>query len=87
MKRVQNHAPALTSDEQKWIDQNAAEQAQRHERIVADMEDMSEQRDSWIDAFLERIQIRGFNYNCDLLRKIKKEELPKKPKRRFKVVF
>ena len=87
MDRVQDQAPAVTADEQKWINDNAAEQEIRHETIVTDMEKLSPQRDSWIDAFLERLQTRGFNYNCDFLRKIKKEELPKKPKRPFKVVF
>lgn len=87
MSRVQDQAPALTSDEQQWIDNNASEQEIRHEKIVADMEELSPQRNSWIDAFLDRLQTRGFNYNCDFLRKIKKEELPKKPKRPFKVVF
>lgn len=87
MDRVQDQAPAVTAEELKWIDDNAAEQERRHEKIVTDMEELSPQRDSWIEAFLERLQTRGFNYNCDFLRKIKKEELPKKPKRAFKVVF
>lgn len=87
MDRVQHQAPPLTSEQQKWIDDHVAEQALRHEKIVADMEALSEQRDRWIDAFLRRIQTRGFNCNCDMLRIIKKEEIPQKPKRRFKVVF
>ena len=87
MDRVQNQGPALTAEEQQWIDDNAVEQRTRHEKIVTEMEELSTQRDSWIDAFLERLQTRGFNYNCDSLRKVKKEELPEKPKRRFKVVF
>jgi hypothetical protein len=87
MDRVQDQAPALTAEEQQWIDDNAVEQKIRHENIVTEMEELSTQRDSWIDSFLERLQTRGFNYNCDFLRKVKKEELPEKPKRRFKVVF
>lgn len=87
MDRYQDQAPALTAEERQWIEENAAEQDRRHEKIAADMEALSGQRDSWIDAFLERIQTRGFNYNCDALRKIEKEDLPKKPKRPFKVVF
>ena len=45
------------------------------------------QRDQWIEAFLQRIQARGYNVHFNLLRKIKPEEIPKRPKRKFKVVF
>jgi hypothetical protein len=87
MDRVQDEAPVLTDEEQAWIDRNAAEQEQRHADIVTEMERIAPQREGWIDGFLERIQTRGFNYNCDLLRKIPDEEMPKKPKRPFKVNF
>ena len=87
MGRVQDQAPSLTVEEEQWIEENRAEQKLRHEKIVEDMDAISADRDGWIDGFLERLQTRGFNYNCDSLRKIEKEELPEKPKRRFKVVF
>ena len=45
------------------------------------------ERDTWIAAFLERIQTRGFFTHADMKRKIKPEEIPVKPKRKFKVVF
>ncbi len=55
---------------------------------------LSEQRASSVARYLksqkvlfERIQTRGFNYNCDQLRKILKDELPVKPDRPFKVVY
>jgi hypothetical protein len=38
-------------------------------------------------GFLERIQTRGYNVHFNMLRKIKPEEIPKRPKRKFKVVF
>ncbi len=87
MARVQDQAPSATSAEEQWIEENLAEQAVRHEKIVEDMETISDERDEWVDGFLERLQTRGFNFNCDSLQKIEREELPKKPKRPFKVVF
>ena len=87
MKRVQSEAPGPTDEEKDWIDRNATEQRDRYTRIIAEMERIAPDRDAWIDGFLERIQTRGFNYNCDLLREIPDEEMPKKPARPFKVNF
>ena len=87
MPRVQKQAPDLTGAEKAWIEENLAEQRQRHEQIVADMEELAPLRESWIGDFLARIQDLGFNYNCDLKRKIPADEIPEKPKRPLKVVF
>jgi hypothetical protein len=87
MSKVQDEAPELGQAQREWLDKNLAEQKQRHAAIVGDMEQLTEQRDEWIEEFLERIQTRGFNYNCDELRKILKDELPVKPDRPFKVVY
>ncbi len=87
MDRVQDQAPDPTKEEKEWIAKNLAEQELRHAEIIAEMERITADRDAWIDSFHERIQTRGFNYNCDELRQIPEEEIPEKPKRRFKVVF
>ncbi len=87
MDRVQDQAPPLTDEEQDWIAKNAAAQQERHAAIVSEMEALTPQRDAWIDAFLNRIQTRGFNHNGDARTVIDKDELPKKPDRPFKVVF
>jgi len=87
MDRVQENAPALTDEEKDWIKDNLARQETRYTEIGAEMERIAPDRDAWIDGFLERIQTRGFNYNCDLLREIPDEEMPKKPARPFKVNF
>jgi hypothetical protein len=87
MDRVQNHAPDATPDEKDWIEENLAEQKRRHQQIIANMQAISPQRDAWVDAFFDRIQTRGFNYNCDQLRKINEDEIPIKPNRPFKVVY
>ena len=87
MSRFQDENSAPNAEERQWIDENAARQKQRYERIVADMDAMSDQRDAWIEAFLGRIQERGFNYNGDLLRRISADDIPEKPRRPFKVVY
>jgi hypothetical protein len=71
-----------------WLKQEIAEQQARFRRIEREMNDtVAKQRDGWIEAFLERIQTRGYNVHFNMLRKIKPEEIPKRPKRKFKVVF
>jgi hypothetical protein len=87
MAKVQDDAPELNAQQREWMDRNLDEQKIRHTKIADDMESLSPQRDIWVDGFLERIQTRGFNYNCDALRIIADEELPEKPNRPFKVVF
>jgi hypothetical protein len=87
MSKVQDEMPDLDQIQREWLDNNLAQQQLRHAAIVDDMEQLTEQRDLWIEAFLQRIQTRGFNYNCDELRQILKDELPVKPERPFKVVY
>jgi hypothetical protein len=72
---------------ERWMKQETREQKSRYKKIVAEQEALAPKRDRWIDAFLERIQTRGFNVHADMLRKIPKEEIPRKPRRKFKVVF
>lgn len=87
MRRLQDEAPPLDGDQRDWLDRNLAEQKRRHQQILDDMDELSAQRDAWIDQFLLRIQERGFNYNCDALRQIPEDEIPAKPDRPFKVNF
>ncbi len=70
-----------------WLKKEAAEQKERYKKIVAEQEALSPKRDKWVADFLERIQSRGFNVHADMLRKIPAAEIPKKPRRKFKVVF
>jgi hypothetical protein len=71
-----------------WIRDEAAAQQQRYLQISKYInETLAPARNKWIRAFLERIQTRGYNVHFNMLRKIKPEEIPKRPKRKFKVVF
>ncbi len=87
MKTVQDSAPELSDAQREWLQTNLEKQQARHAAIVADMEALSVQREEWIEQFLLRIQERGFNYNCDMLRTIPADEIPEQPDRPFKVVF
>lgn len=72
---------------ERWLKQEIREQKTRYRKIVAEQEALAPQREKWVAAFLERIQTRGFNVHADVLRKIPPEEIPQRPKRKFKVVF
>jgi hypothetical protein len=72
---------------ERWLKQEIREQKTRYRKIVAEQDALAPKREKWIAAFLERIQTRGFNVHADMLRKIPAEEIPQKPKRKFKVVF
>ena len=72
---------------ERWLKQEIRDQKLRYRKIVAEQEALAPKRDKWIDAFLERIQTRGFNVHSSTLRRIPKEEIPRKPRRKFKVVF
>lgn len=72
---------------ERWLKQEVRDQKLRYRKIVAEQEALAPKRDKWIDAFLERIQTRGFNVHSSTLRRIPKEEIPRKPRRKFKVVF
>lgn len=86
-KRVQDCAPRQDKTLRGWIRENLAEQEVRYGRIVAAMDELAPERDRWIEAFLMRIQTRGFNQDGDSRRPIARKDLPKKPRRRSRVVF
>jgi len=55
--------------------------------ILKNMEEMSPKRDKWIAAFFDRITTRGTNLDGDIRRVVAPEELPKKPRRKFRVTY
>lgn len=84
MKLINN---TRSREAQRWLRQEIAAQKQRYKAIVAEQDALAPKRDKWIDEFLHRIQTRGYHVHFDQLRKIAPEEIPSRPKRRFKVVF
>ncbi len=70
-----------------WPRPEIREQTARHKKIEKEINvDLAPERGVWIERLLERIQTRGFNVHAGIRRKIKPEEIPTKPKRKFKVV-
>jgi uncharacterized protein YPO0396 len=71
-----------------WLKREVSEQNARYQRISrAINEQLAPTRDRWYAEFLERIQARGYSVTYDQLRKITPDELPKKPKRKTRVVY
>jgi hypothetical protein len=70
-----------------WLRREIGEQKTRYRKIVRQQDALAPKRDKWVAEFLHRIQTRGFNVHADQLRKVRPEEIPMQPKRKFKVVF
>ena len=71
----------------KWLEEETAEQLERYKKIVAHMEEISEERDQWYEEFFSRIKNQGFNADGDNRIKIADDDLPVKPKTKHKVVY
>ena len=70
-----------------WMKKELKLQQARFKKILKHMEDIAPQRDKWIATFLETIQVRGTNIDGDVRRIVAPEEIPKKPRRKFKVTY
>jgi|TARA_B100000900_G_C20286401_1_gene596259 hypothetical protein len=71
----------------KWLEEEISEQIERYKKIVAHMEEISEERDQWYEDFFNRIKDQGFNADGDNRVKIPDADLPVKPEGKHKVVF
>jgi len=76
-----------TREVEAWLRKEIAEQKRRYGKIVKEQDALTPKRDKWIADFLQRIQTRGVHVHFDQMRKVRPEEIPTKPKRKFKVVF
>lgn len=70
-----------------WLRREISEQKARYRKIVAGQDALAPKRDKWVAEFLQRIQTRGFHVHFSTMRKVRPEEIPVKPKRKFRVVF
>ncbi len=77
----------LPEEVRKWIEEEAAEQEERYQKIVAEMEALDTTRDQWYEEFFERLKKYGFNQDGDDKLIIPEEDLPVKPDRKHKVVY
>ena len=70
-----------------WISNELKQQQKRFKKILQNMEDLNPKRDKWIAAFFDRITTRGTNIDGDIRKVVAPEELPKKPRRKFRVTY
>ncbi len=84
---IPHKIPAATK---AWVKKEVKAMRELHKKIAKEMNvDLAPQRAKWYDEFLERIQRpgRGFNVHFETRRVIPDEEMPKKPRRKDKVVW
>ena len=84
---IKHKIPAKTKD---WIKKEIKIQRDLWKKISKAMNvDLAETRAKWYEEFFERIQRpgRGFNVHYTDRRIITDEEIPKKPRRKDKVVW
>ena len=70
-----------------WIKEEASEQEERYQKIVAEMKALDTTRDQWYEEFFERLKKYGFNMDGDQRVKIPEEQLPVKPDGEHVVVY
>jgi hypothetical protein len=70
-----------------WVKKEIADQRKLYKKIAKQMDDLGPKRAKWYEEFFERIQTRGFNVHFTTRRQIPDEELPKKPRRKDRVVW
>ena len=70
-----------------WINNELKQQQKRFKKILKNMEDLSPKREKWIAEFFDRITTRGTNIDGDIRRVVAPEELPKPPRRKFRVTY
>ena len=82
--------PAKTPKEKARIKKEIKIQRALHKKIAKAMnDDLAPKRAKWYEEFFERIQRpgRGYNIHYTERRLISDEEIPKKPRRKDKVVW
>ncbi len=69
-----------------WLKREITEQKARYRKIVAEQDALEPKRTKWVAEFLQRIQSRGTHVHFNIMRKVRPEEIPVQPKRKFRVV-
>lgn len=71
----------------QWVKKELVAQKARYKKIIQEQEDLSPKREKWVEEFFQRIQTRGYNVHYDMRKVIDAKDIPKKPRRKFKVIF
>jgi hypothetical protein len=72
----------ISPEVKAWIEEEAAEQEARYQKIAKEMEDLAPTREKWYQEFFDRITNIGFNTDGDDKMKIDPADLPVKPEGR-----
>jgi hypothetical protein len=71
-----------------WIEAEGGKQIRRYRRIFRQQEELAPMRDRWVKEFFARITgPRGFSVHAGTRRTIPKGEIPKRPRRPWRVVW
>jgi hypothetical protein len=81
---IPHKVPASTK---AWIKKEIKLQKELYKKIAKQMDDLAPTRAKWYEDFLHRVQTRGFNVHFTDRRQIPDEEIPKKPRRKDRVVW
>jgi hypothetical protein len=69
----------ISPEVKAWIEEEAAEQEARYQKIAKEMEGLAPTREKWYQEFFDRITSIGFNTDGDDKMKIDPADLPVKP--------
>ena len=72
----------ISPEVKAWIEEEAAEQEARYQKIAKEMEDLAPTREKWYQEYFDRITNIGFNTDGDDKMKIDPADLPVKPEGR-----
>lgn len=83
---IPHKVPAATKS---WIKKEIKIQRDLYKKIAKQMDDLAPKRAKWYQEFFDRLQTpgRGFNVHFTERRIIPDEEIPKKPRRKDRVVW
>jgi hypothetical protein len=70
-----------------WLKKEVELHKKLHRKIAKRNDALAPKRAQWYAAFFKRIQTRGFTMHFTERRQIGAEELPKKPRRKDRVVW
>ena len=73
---------------QEWIEAESRDQDRHYRRIFRQVEKLAPLREGWAKDFLKRISgPRGFSVHAGTRKTIAKKDIPKKPRRPWRVVW
>jgi len=72
----------------RWIESESAQQTRHYRRISREMDRLEPDRKRWVKEFFARITgPRGFSVHAGTRRTISKQDIPKRPRRPWRVVW